>query len=114
MLGDSPVTVFPSASGVAGLRELPALVRRKLAQPIAGRKEIIAAFARYLEPFLPASDNDWRKEKSEAEIDGYVAMFAALSDYLGGARSSVHASNTAAARAASAESVCDFDEGQTD
>ena len=114
MLGDSPVTVFPSASGVAGLRELPALVRRKLAQPIAGRKEIIAAFARYLEPFLPASDNDWRKEKSEAEIDGYVAMFAALSDYLGGARSSVHASNRAAARAASAESVCDFDEGQTD
>jgi hypothetical protein len=84
MLGDSPVTLFPSASGVAGLRELPGLVRAKLAQRQPDREEIVAAFVRYLEPFLPASDNFWDQERTGVEIDGYVDMFAALEDYLRG------------------------------
>lgn len=82
MLGDSPVTVFPSASHVGELDELPALMRRKLKERRPDRSEIVAAFAEYLAPFRPASHNDWTMQRDEKQIDGYVELFSELKRYL--------------------------------
>lgn len=84
MLGESPVGIFPSASQVGALTELPALVRAKLAQALPRRDEIVEAYASYLAPFMPASHNDWRTRKSDAEVEGFVRLFDALRRYLAG------------------------------
>jgi hypothetical protein len=82
MLGDSPITLFPSVSRIGEISDLPALVRKKLAEVRPDRSEIISAYASYLSPFMPASDNDWTVKKSEEEIDGYVELFGRLERYL--------------------------------
>lgn len=82
MLGDSPVCMFPSASRVGEIADLPMLVRSKLAQPPPERDEIVAAYVDYLAPFMPASHNDWRVEVAADAIDGYVALFGALERYV--------------------------------
>ena len=82
MLGDSPVTGFPSASAAGSLREMPSLVRRKLAEPVPSRSDILKAYETYLAPFFPASDNTWKTGRTAEEIDGYVAMFDALREHL--------------------------------
>jgi capsule polysaccharide modification protein KpsS len=81
MLGDSPVTIFPSASSVGALADLPALVRRKLAQPVPSRQQIVQAYAAYLAPFSPASHNDWTLRRTEQEIDDYVRLFGTLKQH---------------------------------
>ena len=81
MLGDSPVTIFPSASSVGALADLPALVRRKLAQPVPSREQIVQAYASYLAPFAPASHNDWTLRRTEREIDDYVRLFGTLKQH---------------------------------
>ncbi|HEY0941089.1 MAG TPA: DUF354 domain-containing protein [Steroidobacter sp.] len=82
MLGDSPVSVFPSASPVGEIVELPMLVRSKLAQPPPGRDDIVAAYADYLAPFMPASLNDWSVEVAADAIERYVQLFSALERYV--------------------------------
>jgi hypothetical protein len=82
MLGDSALTEFPGVHAAGALRELPALVRKALGQPRPSDEAIVEGYARYLAPLLPASDNYWDKTRTEAEIDGYVALFCALRDYL--------------------------------
>ncbi len=82
LLGDSPVAVFPSAARAAALADLAGLVRELLARPTPSRDQILAAFAAYLAPFMPACHNDWRVRKSEAEVEGLARMFDALRDYL--------------------------------
>lgn len=82
MLGDSPLTIFPSASGIGALLDLPSLVRKKLAEPPPSRNAIINAYASYLAPFFPASHNDWSVIISADEIDDYLDMFSALKTYL--------------------------------
>ena len=58
MLGDSPVTMFPSASRIGKVQDLPMLIRKKLLEPPPTRQEIVQAYASYLSPFAPASHND--------------------------------------------------------
>ena len=82
MLGDSPVTIFPSASSVGALRDLPSLVRKKLAESAPSRSTIIDAYVEYLAPFFPASHNDWREVTNDEQIGGYVEMFDTLKSYL--------------------------------
>jgi hypothetical protein len=75
MFGDSPVKVFPSASTVGNIVDLPKLVREKLQEPKPERQRIIEAYARYLAPMYPGSSNDWLLRPSDAEIEGYVHLF---------------------------------------
>jgi hypothetical protein len=82
MLGESPVSAFPSVLSAGKLDELPKLVRSAFAMRTPSREAIIEAYANYLTPFLPASHNDWRVARTAAEIDQYVALFARLRDYL--------------------------------
>jgi hypothetical protein len=82
MFGDSPTKIFPSVSTLGRDPELPALVRQKLGEARPSRTVIIAAFAKYLAPYYPASGNDWTVRPSDAEIDGYVHLFALLMNYL--------------------------------
>jgi hypothetical protein len=82
MLGHSPVTLFPSASRIGELPELPMLVRSKLAELPPSRSAIVQAYASYLAPFWPASHNDWTVMPSEQEIDSYIKLFGALEQYL--------------------------------
>jgi len=81
MLGDSPVAVFPSASRIGEIVELPGLIRKKLGESPPGRDQIIEAYAEYLAPFIPASHNDWTKVDVE-EIGGYVKLFDALREHV--------------------------------
>jgi Capsule polysaccharide biosynthesis protein len=78
VFGDSPVKSFPSVAALGRTVDLPELVRRKLAEPPPGRSAIVAAFARYLAPFYPASHNDWHISPTDAEIEGYVRFFQLL------------------------------------
>lgn len=87
MLGDSPVMVFPSALRAGTPDEVPALVRSQLARPRLRREEIVDAYATYLEPFMPASHNDWRSRKNAAEVEGFVRLFDALRTHLDGTSS---------------------------
>lgn len=82
MLGDSPVTRFPSATGIGPLIDLPSLIRRKLADPPPGRGEIIEAFADYLSPFRPASHNDWNSAGDPGEPARFAGLFMALRRHL--------------------------------
>lgn len=82
MLGESPICMFPSASRIGELTDLPTLVRSKLVQPPPHRDEIVAAYADYLAPFMPASHNDWRVEVPKEAIDGYVQLFSSLERYV--------------------------------
>jgi len=82
MLGDSPVTLFPGASRIGDIQDLPALIRRKLLEPAPTRPEIVQAYASYLAPFSPASTNDWTRKIDEQEIAGYVRLFERLKQHL--------------------------------
>ncbi len=84
MLGDSPVTVFPSVSRVGEILDLPELMRRKLCEPQPSRDSILEAFASYLAPFRPAAHNDWRGSKTDAEIAGLADLFRLLDRHLSG------------------------------
>jgi hypothetical protein len=81
MLGDSPVSTFPSASQIGAVADLPRLIRSKLAESPPNRDQIVMSYASYLAPFLPASHNDWRKKLSADEIDNYVILFEALKEH---------------------------------
>jgi hypothetical protein len=76
--GDAPVKMFPSVSTLGRTVELPGLIRSKLAEPSPQRADIVAAFAKYLAPFCPASHNDWHVSPTDAEIEGYVQFFRLL------------------------------------
>jgi hypothetical protein len=78
VFGDAPIKVFPSVSAVGRTVDLPGLIRRKLAEPAPQRADIVAAFAKYLAPFYPASHNDWHISPTDAEIEGYVRFFRLL------------------------------------
>jgi hypothetical protein len=78
VFGDSPVKGFPSVATLGRTVDLPKLVRTKLAEPCPPRTAIVAALARYLAPFYPASHNDWNVPPTDAEIDAYVRFFRVL------------------------------------
>lgn len=82
MLGESSVTSFPSASAIGRISDLPKLVNGKLLEVSPTRKEITKALATYLTPFVPAGHNNWRKEITEKEIDGYVSLLEDLKLHL--------------------------------
>jgi hypothetical protein len=82
MLGDSPVALFPSASRIGALPDLPALIRAKVAEHEPERRAIVAAYGEYLSPFMPASHNDWTLAKSADELVAYVRLFDALREHV--------------------------------
>ena len=81
MLGDSPVTLFPSATRIGRISDLPQLVRQKLKEPRPARSEIVNAYVSYLSPYLPASYNDWSVEQTAEEVDAYVELFSNRSSF---------------------------------
>lgn len=82
MLGESPVTIFPSASGIGEIADLPSLIRSKLAGSPPSRTDIVNAYAAYMAPFSPASHNDWTARITADEIDNYVVLFDALKQHV--------------------------------
>ncbi len=78
VLGESPVTLFPSASPIGRILDLPDLVRRKLAERPPARREIVDAYREFLKPFAPAGHNDWTIRPDDREIAGYAGLFFAL------------------------------------
>ena len=81
-LGASPLVAFPSVSAAGRITDLPDLIRAKLAAAPPARAEIIAGYAAYLAPFLPASHNDWSARISDPEIEDYGRLFGELRHYL--------------------------------
>jgi hypothetical protein len=90
VLGDSPLVEFPSVSRVGRIWDLPGLVRSKLNAPPPGRREIVAAYASYLEPFTRANLNDWTVPVRDEEIDGYVSLLGGLQRHLAVSREGAH------------------------
>jgi hypothetical protein len=82
MLGDSPVKLFPSASSVGDIQDLPELIRRKIAEPRPSRREIVDAYATFLLPFEPATHNDWTEKKGEMDIERVAALIELLRTYV--------------------------------
>jgi hypothetical protein len=82
MLGDSPVSLFPSVSTIGAITELPGLIRAKLREAPPPRSAIIEAYASYLRPFLPAGYNDWYRKIPDEEIGNYVRLFDALAHHV--------------------------------
>jgi hypothetical protein len=78
VFGDSPAKRFPSVSTIGRSIDLPALIRRKLAELPPARADVISAFAAYLAPFYPACHNDWRIRPADADIDNFVNLFDLL------------------------------------
>lgn len=78
MFGDSPVALFPSASRIGKIHELPELIKRKLTEVAPERGAIVSAFASYLAPFQLASHNDWTRTLSDVDVDNYVDFFEQL------------------------------------
>ena len=89
VLGDSPVNLFPSASPIGKITELPELVRLKLSEHPPTRSSIQSAYREFLAPFAPASYNDWTVIPEEREIQNFVDLFSALGRYLVGGGSAV-------------------------
>ncbi|MGO8828557.1 MAG: hypothetical protein ACLQT5_04870 [Steroidobacteraceae bacterium] len=89
VLGDSPVALFPSASPIGKIVDLPKLVRQKLSERPPARRQILDAYGEFLKPFAPACYNDWSVRPHDREIEGCAALFSALSRFLqmSGARS---------------------------
>jgi hypothetical protein len=85
-LGESPIVLFPSASPIGKITDLPMLVRRKLAERPPSRLEILEAYRKFLEPFAPAGHNDWTVRPDDREIEGFAGLFAALGRHLGMSR----------------------------
>lgn len=82
MFGNILAGLFPTASMAGKTTDLPALVRAKLAASPPSRSDVIDALARFLVPFYPASDNDWRRTPDDAGINGFVSLFNLLDDHL--------------------------------
>ena len=82
VLGDSPVKIFPSASRIGEITGLPELIRRKLAELPPSRDSIVAAYAAYLSPFRRAAHNDWREEKTDAEVANFAELFRLLDKHV--------------------------------
>ncbi len=82
MFGDSPITLFPSATRIGKISDLPQLVRKKLKEPRPPRSEIVKAYVSYLSPYMPASHNDWSVEQTAEEVDAYVELFSKLKQFL--------------------------------
>ncbi|MEO8464195.1 MAG: hypothetical protein ABI640_02560 [Gammaproteobacteria bacterium] len=82
MLGNSPITLFPSATRVGEISDLPKLIRSKLAESRPDRSKIIEAYVSYLSPFMPAGHNNWTVEPTTEEVDGYVNVFRNLKNFL--------------------------------
>jgi hypothetical protein len=86
MFADSPTLAFPSASAFGKTTDLPGLLRAKLTEKEPGRDRIVEAFAAYLAPFYPASNNDWSEVPDDASIDRYVRVFRLMESYVNGLR----------------------------
>lgn len=89
MFGDSPTLKFPSVSLFGRATELPDLVRKKLIEKVPAREEIVEAFAAYLAPFYPSSENDWNEVPDDDAIDKYVRLFRLLEAHVRVVRSRV-------------------------
>lgn len=89
MFAESPTLAFPSASAFGKTTDLPRLLRAKLAEKAAERDRIVEAFAAYLAPFYPASNNDWSAILDDADIDKYVRLFRLMENYVNGMRDGV-------------------------
>jgi hypothetical protein len=79
VLGESPVAMFPSASSIGRVSELPELVRQKLSERPPSRNQILDAYTKFLMPFARAGYNDWAVKPDDQEIAGYAGLFSALS-----------------------------------
>ncbi len=82
MLGESPVSVFPSVKRIGKVHDFPQLIRDMLTAEKPARREILRAFETYLLPFMPACHNDWARTLNSAEIDNFVALFEVLRQYV--------------------------------
>jgi len=82
VMGDSPITSFPSVSPIGKFAELPGLVRRKLGERPPARQQVLDAYCKFLSPFAPAGYNDWTIRRDDSEILGYANLFAALARLL--------------------------------
>jgi Capsule polysaccharide biosynthesis protein len=82
MFAESPTLAFPNASAFGKTTDLPRLLRAKLAEMAPERDRIVDAFAAYLAPFYPASNNDWSENLDDADIDKYVRLFRLMENHI--------------------------------
>jgi len=89
MFGESRTIGFPSTSPFGKTTDLPRLVRSQLSLKEPERERIVEAFAAYLAPFYPASQNDWNEVPDDADIDKYVLLFRLMENHIQDGRASI-------------------------
>jgi len=82
VFGESRTLVFPNVSAFGKATDLPGLLQTKLMERVPHRDQIVDAFAKYLAPSYPASENDWSITPADMEIDRYVRLFQIMRHHL--------------------------------
>jgi len=82
MFAESPISAFPSASAFGKAADLPRLVRAKLIEIPPARGRIVEAYAAYLAPYYPATDNDWSRILNDTDIDNYLRLFRLMENHI--------------------------------
>lgn len=82
MFGNILGGLFPNATVVGKITDLPALIKEKLADSPPSRAEVLESLARFLGPFYPACSNDWTQIPNNAEIEGFASLFNLLIRHL--------------------------------
>ncbi len=85
MFGNSPVLKFSSAAKVMTLEDIPALVNKKLADPLPDKEIIIKDYAKFLRSYLPSCSDDWGVTLSRGltveEENNFITIFDRLNVY---------------------------------
>lgn len=82
IFGDSPYIEFPLAERAESFKSLHSQISRLLCANTAGYEEIVDAFAKYIQKYMPGRVNDWRKVLSHKDIALYSNCFHYLNEYL--------------------------------
>jgi hypothetical protein len=82
MLADSPTSLLPSVTRCTDIEALAPLIRQKIGESRPSRERIADGLAEYLRPFMPASYNDWDRQRDDREMQGYAELFRALRNFV--------------------------------
>jgi hypothetical protein len=78
MFGQSRVSLMPGVRHVPSVTRLPELLAQAIAAPAPSRAQILEGLIAYLRHYGRGCYNDWFTPKSDAEVDQFVRLFAAL------------------------------------
>lgn len=81
VFGDNMLKLFPSVKQVGRLSDLPRLIRDQLVNAPIDRELIVNSYCEYLRHYFNSSSNNWNKDITIDNLDGYSSLFRAAIEY---------------------------------